>query len=90
MAALTHFQSGPEHFDAVVTDLAMPGMRGRELANRMRETAPDAAILVWTGYSEMTTASSARKKGFDGFIQKPATYDELRAAFIALDQTRPM
>ena len=41
------------HIDALITDFAMPGMTGVELANRARELRPGLPILLATGYAEL-------------------------------------
>lgn len=50
--ALQILDSG-RHIDALITDYAMPGMTGVELANRARELRPDLPILLATGYAEL-------------------------------------
>ncbi|MBP3955858.1 PAS domain S-box protein [Gemmata sp. G18] len=39
------------HFDAIVTDVTMPGIDGRELAARVRALRPDIAVVVMSGYA---------------------------------------
>lgn len=46
--------------DLLVTDIGLPGMNGRQLADQARETRPDLKILFITGYSE----SVVMAKGF--------------------------
>jgi signal transduction histidine kinase len=46
-------------FDIVFTDVVMPGMSGIELAGRLKEVAPDAAVILTTGYSDEITRSGA-------------------------------
>ncbi len=43
--------SGPNAFDILVTDYAMPTMNGVELARRAREISPGLGVLVITGYA---------------------------------------
>jgi two-component system NtrC family sensor kinase len=51
-AALAMFLHGGEPFDAVLTDIAMPGsMNGIELAQRLRQAQPSLPVLLMTGYS---------------------------------------
>jgi PAS domain S-box-containing protein len=50
--ALDILESDP-NFDVVITDQAMPGMTGLELAKRIRETRPDLPIILATGYAEL-------------------------------------
>jgi PAS domain S-box-containing protein len=40
-------------FDVVVTDFAMPGMNGLDLAMEIRRTKPDLPIVLATGYAEL-------------------------------------
>ena len=46
--------------DLLVTDVGLPGMNGRQLADQARETRPDLKILFITGYAE----SVAMAEGF--------------------------
>ncbi|HEY5127715.1 MAG TPA: PAS domain-containing protein, partial [Bradyrhizobium sp.] len=52
----------PERIDLLVTDVGLPGMNGRQLADQARETRPDLKILFITGYAESAAIS-------DGFLQ---------------------
>jgi len=47
---LLHSDPGIE---IVITDHAMPGMTGTELATRVRQTWPDLPVAIATGYAEM-------------------------------------
>jgi PAS domain S-box-containing protein len=46
--------------DLLVTDVGLPGMNGRQLADQARETRPELKILFITGYAE----SAAMSEGF--------------------------
>ena len=48
--------------DLLVTDVGLPGMNGRQLADQARETRPDLKILFITGYAESVAIA-------DGFLQ---------------------
>src|SRR5439155_9137671 len=48
--ALQAFQARPHDFNAVITDLAMPGMSGLELASALLHIRPDVPIVLATGY----------------------------------------
>jgi PAS domain S-box-containing protein len=50
--ALDILKSGTK-VDAIITDYAMPGMTGVELARQARELRPDLPVLLATGYAEL-------------------------------------
>lgn len=58
--------------DLIITDLVMPGMGGRELAERIRQTNPDLPIMSTSGY-----VIPEEKKSGAAFLQKPFTSTEL-------------
>ena len=70
----------PDKFDLVITDYAMPQMKGDELALRLRERAPAQPIVLITAYAEMLKASQSPLAGVDGVVSKPFQLDDLRAA----------
>jgi PAS domain S-box-containing protein len=51
-----------ERIDLLVTDVGLPGMNGRQLADQARETRPELKILFITGYAESVAIA-------DGFLQ---------------------
>lgn len=67
---LAQQQSG---FQLLVTDLVMPRMSGRDLADRVRALRPGIPVLFISGYSEMSPGGQ-EGNGLDGpFLQKPFT-----------------
>jgi signal transduction histidine kinase len=69
--------AGREPFDAVFTDVVMPGMSGLELAGRLAELKPDLPIILTTGFSEEIAKSGA---GGRPVILKPYRPETLAAA----------
>ena len=63
-------------FDVVVTDYAMPGMNGLELAQRIKGTHPRLPIVLATGYAELPADRSIEF----GQLSKPYKAEELAAA----------
>jgi PAS domain S-box-containing protein len=55
--ALQILDSG-RHIDALITDYAMPGMTGVELATRARELHPGLPILLATGYADLPSGTT--------------------------------
>jgi PAS domain S-box-containing protein len=81
-AALAEFR--PDRFDVVVSNLGMPNMNGWELAERLRATDGNIAILFVTGWGlredEMSRMESLR---ITRCLFKPVRPDELEAALQA-------
>jgi len=68
-----------EHFDIILLDLMMPGMRGIDLLNHVKGKHPDTLVIVITGYATLEHAVEAMKKGAFDFISKPFSPEDLRA-----------
>jgi len=81
--ALTMLQKSPDKYALVVTDLAMPGMGGRELAQAVRELAPEVPVILCTGFNQQFTEADALREGFADMIQKPIVMRQLADAMAA-------
>ncbi len=66
-------------FDIMLTDVAMPGMKGFELVERARKIRPDMAVIAMTGFVEEFSYNASMEAGASDFIKKPFTLEELRA-----------
>jgi len=64
-------------FDAVITDLKLPGIDGSRVLEVARERYPGIVTIVITGYGTMSDALNAGKRGASDFIAKPFQFDEL-------------
>jgi signal transduction histidine kinase len=77
-AAVPYLASG-ERIDLMISDVGLPGMNGRELAETARAHRPGLPILFITGYAE----NAAIRSGFLGanmsMVTKPFSLDELAA-----------
>ncbi|MEO7426520.1 MAG: response regulator [Fibrobacteria bacterium] len=65
--------------DLLLTDIVMPGMNGRRLAQRFGEMNPDTRILYMSGYTEDHALTGAGAEMGEGFLQKPFTAEDLHA-----------
>lgn len=63
----------------LVTDVAMPGLDGLELARAARAVQPDLPVLLLSGYSAASVGGAPEREGF-AFLAKPFTPEALRAA----------
>ena len=68
--ALALSQRFPDRIHLLLTDVVMPGMDGRELAERMRAVRPDTRTLFMSGYAEPPIPDEV-------LLQKPITPDAL-------------
>ena len=62
--------------DLLVTDVGLPGMNGRELADTARGFRPDLKVLFVTGYADRAQAGEFVGDGMD-MIVKPFALDHL-------------
>ena len=69
----------------IVLDLNMPGTSGLVVLPQLLERAPNAQLVVLTGYSSIATAVSATQAGATNYLCKPATIDEVLLAFTGSD-----
>lgn len=60
-----------EHFDAVISDLHMPGISGMELLTEVRRRHPHIAFLVTTGVDDVDVGVQAMRCGADDYLVKP-------------------
>lgn len=63
-------------FDIALIDVNMPGMNGKALLKKIRETAPHTVCLMVTGMADVKLAVECMKMGAADYIQKPFTPDE--------------
>jgi CheY-like chemotaxis protein len=61
----------------LLTDVLMPGMNGRELAQRVRELRPDIRVLYMSGHTEDSIAQSGLVEPGAPLLSKPFTQESL-------------
>jgi len=62
-------------YDAIVSDIKMPGMDGLALLHEIRELRPRTPTLMITGHGERDLAVQALRGGAYDFVQKPIDRD---------------
>jgi len=76
--ALVALQGG--QFDAVISDLHMPGISGMELLTEVRRCYPHLAFLVTTGVDDLDVGVRAMRSGADDYLVKPLIEDAVIAS----------
>jgi DNA-binding NarL/FixJ family response regulator len=67
-----------------LVDVRMPKLGGIELARRAQRSAPETAILLYTGYGDRALLTEALDAGVSGFVLKEAPMDDLVRAVRAV------
>jgi PAS domain S-box-containing protein len=88
--ALAIWQTAHHSVDLLLTDVIMPQMSGRELAERLVESRPGLKVLYMTGYTEEVIRQRGVQAGKAALLQKPFSREALGARVRAiLDSTPP-
>jgi two-component system NtrC family response regulator len=74
--ALRRIRAG-ERFDALVTDLRMPGLDGIALLAQARKVDPALPAIVVTAHGSVESAVEAMRRGAFDYVEKPFHKDEL-------------
>ncbi len=66
-----------DHFDLVITDFNMPGIKGDVTLSLLRTRLPDLPVVILTSEPSPTVERRARAAGAAAFLRKPCTADVL-------------
>ena len=66
------------YFNLLITDLAMEGIDGLEVLKAAKEIDPEIAVIILTGYGEVSSAIEALRLGASDYLLKPCGSDELQ------------
>jgi signal transduction histidine kinase len=77
-------------YDAIVSDIKMPGMDGLALLEKIQELRPETPTLLITGHGEHNLAIQALRGGAYDFIQKPIDREYVVAALFRAIQTHQL
>ncbi len=76
-AALKALELRSQQPDLLVTDVVLPGMSGRQLAERIRKSNPDLPVVYTSGYSGDEVLRRGVQQGREMFLQKPFSVIDL-------------
>jgi CheY-like chemotaxis protein len=77
--ALERCTAHPGTIQLLLTDVVMPGLSGRETADRVRELRPEIRVLYMSGYTDDEVLRQGVRAQEVPFLQKPFTVEELTA-----------
>jgi PAS domain S-box-containing protein len=66
-------------FDAVITDLGMPGMDGRQVAEALKNINKDCPVTLLTGWGKQLDAQTTVIPHIDAVLAKPPKISEIQA-----------
>lgn len=69
-----------EDYDAVFTDIRMPGMSGIEVAEHIKALRPWLPVVIVTGYGSDENQAKARAAGVNSFLHKPLSPEMIEAS----------
>jgi signal transduction histidine kinase/CheY-like chemotaxis protein len=70
-------------FDVVVTDLAMPGVDGREVTRTIKAESPQTPVVLLTGYGTLEGEEEDKSPTpVDGIVSKPPRIEELNQVLV--------
>jgi signal transduction histidine kinase/ActR/RegA family two-component response regulator len=76
-----------EHFAAVITDLGMPYVDGRQVASAIKTSSPHTPVILLTGWGHRLLADNEIPDHVDRVLGKPPRLAELRMALVELTET---
>ncbi|MBZ0290764.1 MAG: response regulator transcription factor [Anaerolineae bacterium] len=69
---------GKREYDVILTDIRMPGLTGVDLLKRIKDIAPDAIVILMTGYASLGTAVESLRLGAHDYLIKPSSSQDIR------------
>ncbi len=75
-------QAAGDFFDVVITDLGMPYMDGRRVAELVKQASPSTPVILLTGWGRRLLSTGEVPPQVDYVLSKPPKLRELREAFV--------
>jgi len=80
LEALKTFESNPQAFDLIISDMTMPKMTGIVLCEKIKTIRIDIPVIICTGYSALINEDSVKEIGVDILLMKPLVKHDLAVA----------
>jgi PAS domain S-box-containing protein len=77
MEAWEQFTKAPDRFDAILADLTMPKMTGKQLAQKIRQTGSHLPMILTTGMASEASPQEDQFGVFAAVLPKPVKFKEL-------------
>lgn len=75
--ALETYRARRDEIDVVLLDMAMPGINGTQVFERLRVMDPKVRVILMSGYPEDAAADRLLQRGAAGFLHKPFSMSEV-------------
>jgi CheY-like chemotaxis protein len=71
------FQIAPQRFNLLITDRAMPGLTGEQLAHKCQRLRPDLPVILCSGSEQAVSMETASSHGITEYVLKPLALQDL-------------
>jgi PAS domain S-box-containing protein len=88
-SALTEFQSNPNDFDLVITDLTMPHLTGLQLAEEVSKVRADLPVVLITGMGDGMKKQLEAHPHIQGIVHKPFSVETLHHTITTVMTQKP-
>lgn len=65
-------------YNAIITDIILPGITGIELLKRIKDQSRDQIVIIMTAYASLETAVEALRSGAYDYVVKPVLHEEIK------------
>ncbi|MFZ2031593.1 MAG: ATP-binding protein [Vitreimonas sp.] len=89
IAVFQQAHTSERSFDAVITDLGMPRIDGRRVAEAIKVSSPSTPVLLLTGWGERLKSEEENPPHVDCVLSKPPKLRDLRLALAQSLEARP-
>ncbi|MFC1497256.1 PAS domain S-box protein [Verrucomicrobiota bacterium] len=76
-AAIHEYRKYAQKIVAIMLDIALPGMDGEKVLQKLKRIKRDVPVIMMSGYSEESAVGDLPSGSYEGFLQKPYTADML-------------